>query len=98
MDLHEECGRKALLSTLRSSLMIDGMPEDVLDEAVQTLAIVHASESDYVRTIVEIVSDCDDRATGRGLTDPTINEDEAEDGDNGFDADEVRTTPRVGLG
>ena len=29
LDLHEECGRKALLTTLRHSLMVDGMPEDV---------------------------------------------------------------------
>ena len=39
-----------------------------------------------MRTIVEIVSDCDDRSSGRGLTDPTINEDADE---TQFDADEV---------
>lgn len=34
----------------------------MLEETVSTLATLHVSQADYIRTVVEVLSDCSDRA------------------------------------
>ncbi|KAI9489252.1 nuclear condensing complex subunit [Zychaea mexicana] len=60
LDYADEVGRRKMFVLLRDILMAPDMPDDHMISAVQLFKIISLDERDFVRTIIEIISDIEE--------------------------------------